>query len=352
MESSWLLQFRLPHRLATNHLPSANDKRVFTFLSIFGMPPMHYDRRSHRIICTTARRNWTFIGLLIYTACAIVLFVRVQIRHLFISKRLLSIFSDTVRTLSMAYAFQSLIAVALRKRQQYADFFNFLYQLDVMIAAQLHRWPDCSAPRRKFWRHSGLWLANHVLIAWPLEMYFWHGQRLEFKFFLVADSLAAIGIGLTTFFLEFAAYSCQVRYACLCECLRKALYAGIDVESGDSAADVRASIGMLCELDTAKELLNGSGFGTLLTLKLLIDGLTVITSVHFAIYKLLNHSALDKLHTFFTYAFFQFPYIVANVLMVQHYKAIGDQVREIILLVFVGRYIRDFGDRVRIEGIP
>lgn len=332
----WLLQMQPPQQQQqqllqrfSSYFPSAGDVYIFKFLSFFSMPPVYYKRCNRSLVCTRLRRNWTLLCLCIYTACAIVLFIRVQIRHLFVSKRLLSIFSDTLRTMSMAYAYPTLMAIAIRNRQQYADYFNFLYQLDGNICAHFKRWPDCLAPRRKFWLQIGMWLANHMLVAWPLEMFFWHGQRLEFYFFLAADAIAAIGIGVTTFFLEFAVHSCQVRYACLCACLREAL------ETSDSRGsdDVRTSIVMLSELDTAKELLNASGFSTLLTVKLIIDGVTVITSLHFAIYKLLNNSALDKLHTFFTYVFFQFPYIIADVLMVQHYQALGDQVRKLSIRV-------------------
>lgn len=256
---------------------------------------------------------------------ALYLFYSFQVDNFMGATNLLPSLTDTVRTMSIVYAYPSLIYVACWYRQLYAAYFNCLYDLDDLIAVRFSVRPDCRHIRRKFWWHSGLWLFNHMLVVLPLELHYHFGAPFEVTAFELADATTAIGTGMTTMFLEFAVRNCRERYVCLGECLQQALTA----DGGRSKiADVRDSIRLMSEADTAKERLNDD-FGALLVLKLSIDSVNMIASMHFGIYNLLNHQRLtEKMHSAMSYALFDFPYVVANVAMVNQYQALGNVVSE------------------------
>lgn len=314
----------------------AADCRIFTFLAGLGVLSVHYERHTKRLICTRRRRNWTLLCVVLYSGAALYLFFNFQIDNFISAVRLLPGLTDTVRVISIAYAYQSLICVACCYRQRYAAYFNALRDLDDTIArSALAVRPDCRRARSEFWLHTGLWWFNHLLVVLPFELHHHAGQPLHVAVFELADAATAIGIGMTTFYLEFSVHSCRERYACLRDCLRKAL--GTDDEgsvvadggeSGSCADVVRASIRLMSDVDAVKERLNDD-FGVLIAWKLLIDGVSIIASLHFSIYNLLNHGQLtEQMHSAASFVLFDLPYVVANVLMVHQCEALANVVSE------------------------
>lgn len=82
---------------------------------------------------------------------------------------------------------------------------------------------------------------------------------------------------------------------------------------------------LLDDVDTAKKMLN-DGFGTLLTCKLGIDVFNTVASVYFIIYKLLYRSGLRRAFGMVDFTFYEFPYIVMNILMIRYFQALADEV--------------------------
>lgn len=115
------------------------DQKIFTFLAAFGLPPFWYDCTDDRLHCTWRRHNWTLVALVLYTMTTAGIFYYVQITELLRAETTVSTLLDTVRSMSTAYAYQTLIAVALRDRHQYAAYFNHLNALDYDIWQRLRR---------------------------------------------------------------------------------------------------------------------------------------------------------------------------------------------------------------------
>lgn len=305
----------------------AGDRNIYRLLSMLGLPAFHYDRRADLLVCTTVRLLWTLFVVIMYTLGTIELFYRVQIEWFLNSTRWLSSLSDTVRSMSITYAYQSLIIVTLCYRQRYATYFNFLNDVDRSIWSLFAVRPDYGAVRRSFWWLTGVWLFNHLLVSLPIELYFTaskkmvYANELENLCFTSEYCVTAIGLGMTSIFLSYVAHCLQIRYACMRARLAEA------VAGYGQLHEVKAAMLMLDEMETAKELLN-DGFGPLLMWKLAIDGLNVVTSVYFTIYKLFNRGVIDKVHAVFTYVLYESSYVVVDVVMVHYFQALGDEVSE------------------------
>lgn len=133
----------------------------------------------------------------------------------------------------------------------------------------------------------------------------------------------AIMLAIATGFLQYAAHCLQMRYAVGRICLTEAL--GVTADEGTLNAVMR----LLNEVDTAKEMLN-DGFGTLLACKFGIDCFNVVLAVYVCLFRFVHRNQMNIVQSFLDIVFFETPIVLAVVLMVRVYQAVGDEVSESI----------------------
>lgn len=295
-----------------------SDRRIIQYIAAFGMPPIRYDPTTDKLICPANFCRWTLAVVTIYAIGAFILFYRVQYAIL-LDGVTVSRLSDTFRGLSTAYAYQILILVAVMNRRLYANFFNDLSEIDCRIWRRFGVKSDYAVVRRHFWCHTWVWSLNYVLVSFPIALHFYASRSFGDVMLMVSYVLSALGLGVCTVFVQYAAHTCLVRFVCLRGQLLKSLY------GEGNLCDFRATLRLLDDMDIVKEALHDS-FGTLLTWKLAIDGVNVIASLYFLCFRLLNSTFWRGVKSFLDYAFFEFPFILANILMVGYYQGIGDEV--------------------------
>lgn len=298
------------------------DRLILKFCAVFGLPSVQYDRNVNRLRCTRLRRNCTVLAVIVHFVAALYLFDRVQLQSLYQYPKKLSTLSDTFRGLSITYAYQLLVCVALVQRRRYTVYFHRLCDVDRNIWLRFGVLPDGRRVRRAFWRHIGGWLANYVLLAWPSAMYYYGTTSLADCLFIAAYMVTAIGQGVATVFVQYAVHSYQVRFGCIRQMLAAAVADGCGQRRLD---DVMAAMHLLSDLDEVKEHLS-NGFGKLLVCKLVIDALNAIVSVYFSCYKLIHRSGADLVRAMMDYVTYELPFIVSNVVMVGYFQAVGDEV--------------------------
>lgn len=298
-----------------------DDRRIFQFLSAFGMPALDLNLDADQLLCLSARRNWTLLCLLINLALVIVLYVHVQLEWLARSNDWLASFTDAIRGLSNMYAYELLIVVALLHRQRYAAYFNYLNDIDRNFGQLFDIGPNRALVRRTFWVHSAWLLFIYVCVSTPMGIYFFGKASVPEASYMIEYAVMAIMMGMVTMFLQYAAHSCQIRYACARECLSVAMG-----RASVRLVEVKSAIRLLSDVDQAMEQLNES-FGTLLACKLTIDGTNTILVVFITMFKLTHDGLVHKVRLL-DYVLYEWPYIFVAFLMVRYFQAIGDEVSE------------------------
>lgn len=289
-----------------------DDRHIYTWLAFFGVPPIHYDRHTDRILCTVTARNWAIFVLVGNFCGAVYLFYTVQMRWFVNSSHFLSSVTDISRGVATMYAYEVLIVVAVLQRHRYARYFNYLSELD----AQYGR-PSDDIVRRQFWWHAVGLYGNWLLVSMPVGIYVNGDRRLDDSAYMVEYIIMGLVIGTVSVFLQYAAHCLQVRYACVRHCL----LAAVGGYGGNN--EVKCAMRMLSAMEEAKEQLN-RGFGTILLAKLAIDGVNVILSVYLVICKIRGPDF--EWIRFFDYAAYEWPFMLTNVFMVKVYQALGDEV--------------------------
>lgn len=301
------------------------DRKIIKFIAVFGMPSVYYNRHLDRLTCSRLRLNCTLLAVTVYFVITLYLFNRVQMVYLFRSEHWLASLSDVVRGSSITYAYQLLVCVALVQRRRYTAYFHQLVEVDRHIWQRFHVQPDGDRVRRAFWRHMSGWVLNYLLLAWPSSMYYYGTVSLADCLFVTAYLVTAIGQGVVTLFVQYAAHCCQVRF----ECIRQRLAEAVQDRVGDRLGDVTAAMQLLNEMDEVKEHLS-NGFCSLLTWKLAIDMLNAVLSVYFTCFKLLHRSGPNLVRGLVDFSTYELPFQVSNVLMVGYFQAIGDEVSDAI----------------------
>lgn len=294
-----------------------DDRRIFTFLSTNGLATLNYDRRTDRIECSASARNWGLIVLVIHLTRSATVFVLVQLSWLSTCANYLSTLTDTVRSFAVTYAFESLMVVALVHRHRYAEYFNHLRAVDRRSQSLLGIYPDGDAVRRHFWCFSAVLFVHYTCFSLTFGIHVF-GCMMPGIFITVEYIVMGILVGWFTVFLRYATHCCVVRYSCLRHRLRKA----VDVHGG-SAQDLRRVMLVMQDLDEAKSMLNDS-FGTMLTLKLAVDGLVVTLTVYMMLFKLLYDGGFNV--PFVEFLVYECPFVIADVILIRIYQAVGDEV--------------------------
>lgn len=311
------------------------DRGIIRFLAAFGMPAVRVCARSHRLLAPMRYRYATVLAGLLYTALAVHLFKNVQLLWLYRSKHFLSSLSDTFRGLSIIYAYQLMIVLAMSRCQGIVAYFNRLATFDAAVWRRFAVRSDCERVRRSFWWHTGGIVLNYLTFSLMSSLWYYGRRSVGDALFVTVYTSTAIGMGVATVFLQYAAHSCEVRYRCVRQRLAAAVQwnhvGDISRETHNNgrkcstADDVTAAMRFLNELDEIKEQLQ-QAFGALLSWKLAINGVNVIVSVYFFVYKLNNRSGHDLVRAIVDYVTYEVPFIVSDVLMVGHFQAIGDEV--------------------------
>lgn len=240
-----------------------------------------------------------------------------QLRWFVLSSHFLSSFTDLSRGLATMYAYEVLLLVAALQRHRYAEYFNYLKEMDVSFPCLCDAKLAASV-RRTFWWHVGGLLGNWLLISMPVGIYVNGDGRLADSAFMVEYIIMGLVIGVMTGFLQYAAHCLQVRFVAV----RR--YLTVAVSGYGREAEVKCVLRMLSAMETAKEKLN-SGFGTMLLLKIAIDGVNIILSIYLVICKMRGEDFTFL--RFFDYAVYEWPFMLANVVMVNVFQALGDEVR-------------------------
>lgn len=282
------------------------------------MPSLYYDPRTGQLHSSLIKRNWVVCVATLNMFVAYELFVNVQIRWTNISLNYLSSTADSLRGFATTYAFQSLVFVAVMCRHRYAAYFNFLQRIDRGLRNQLNVGPDIGAARRSFWRYAGWLLSNYLIVSLPFSIALYGKDTVVEFAYMLEYGLMAIWMGLISGFLRYAAHCCLVRFACVRGRLEMA------VGLGGNRRDVHLVILLLEEMDVAKQMLN-DGFNALLTCKLAIDGLNMIISVYLITFNIINHGGVFAIK-FLESMFYEIPYFITDVLMVQIYHRLGNEV--------------------------
>lgn len=315
----------------------SDNRNIFNFLTAFGLVTLLYDPHTDRVHHWPTPANCAVLFVALNAIVACVLFVDVQLKW---AKEVTSIMyniPDLFRSSALVYQYAAMFTVSLLHRNRYVAFFNHLSHVDRVTSHLLgDHWPSATittSVRHSFWSFCGTLLVHYLFVSMPLRLYLFGTMSVKAAAFMGEYNLLAIQCAVTTALLRFAAQCCLERSHCLRDCLRDAL-------TSDDERSVRTVLRALHELDGAKELLN-DGFGTLLMCKLAIDELNVVSSVYLMIHRMLHNDGIGALE-WVEFTLYELPYVVADVLMVRTFKALGDEVSDEMIYdthIFVLRYL-------------